>query len=150
MSYNVNFDTVANSISNVALTGITILDLDEIPVNALMVCPVLFPRPDGYVSNLTVTNNAFGSGAAKPITLEYDLTYVYAHCPIGANLDFGVYNGMVSNSAAIMSKFIESDAIAGVTDLTIGAVTFGPVVDPAGNSYHGCEVVFHIQQFGEI
>jgi len=151
MSYNVNFDTIANSISNISITGIKMLDIDKIPTNAAMACPVFYPRPDGYITELSVSNDAFGSGTGKPITLSYKLNYVYAHAAIGALLDFGFYNGLISNIAAILSKLAESDAITGVTDLQIETITsVGPVNDPAGNVYHGCEIVLSIQQFGEI
>jgi len=151
MSYNVNFDTVATSISGLIFTGIQVLDLDEIPVNAAMVCPVLFPRPDGYITGFSVTNDTYGSGTVKKVTLKYNLHYIYAHAPIGAKLNFGIYNGMVSNVAAIIAKFMESDAIAGVTDLAVQDISdFGPVSDPAGNVYHGCEIVLSIEQLGEV
>lgn len=151
MSYNVNFDTVANSISNLTVTGIQILDLTEIPVNGSLVCPCIFPRPDNYITDFSVTNDSQGTGTGKQVTIRYTLHYIFLQAPVGADLSFGFYNTMVSNVAAIISKLIESDKIAGCVDLVIDTIpTFSPVNDPAGNVYHGCELALKITQFGEV
>jgi len=91
MSYNVNFDTVANSIHGLVFTGMQVLDLDQIPVNATMVTPAIFPKPNGYITNLSVARDTYGTGTGKKVTIRYTLTYTYAHAPITANLNFGFY-----------------------------------------------------------
>lgn len=150
MSFNVNFDTVANSISGLTFTGIHNLDLDKIPVNASMVCPVFFPRPDSYITDLTVTRQSFGTGTNKKIDLDYNLHYMYCHAAIGAKLDFGFYNSVINNIATILSKLFESDVISGSVLCDVNTISdLGPVNDPAGNAYHGCEIVLSIKQFGE-
>lgn len=151
MSYNVNFDTVANSISGITISGVQVLDIDKIPVKAELVCPVLFPKPNGYITNFSVTNDSLNGGTGRLITLRYNLTYVYCHAAIGTNLSFGFYNGMVSNVAAIISKLLDTLPVSGCQDFGIqDIVNFGPVNDPAGNVYHGCEIVLNIMQFGEV
>ncbi len=151
MSYNVNFDSVAQSISGLSISGVQILDINEIPVNASLVCPVLFPKPDGYITNFSVTSDSMGTGTGKKVTLDYTLNYIFAQAAIGTNLSFGFYNTMVSNVAAIISKLIESDTITGCIDLQVETIPeFGPVNDPAGNMYHGCALALKIKQFGEV
>lgn len=151
MSYNVNFDTVAQSIAGLVFTGIQNLDIDKIPDNVHMISPVIFPKSDNYMTDLVVTNDSFGTGTGKRITLEYKLHYIYSHSAIGTKLTFGFYNGLVSNVAAIVSKLTESDKVAGLVDLQIDSVPlFGPISDPAGNAFFGCELVLNIKQFGEV
>ena len=51
--------TIANSIAALSVTGVTIKDLDEIPDSAFSgACPIVYPRPDGFVSNFELERMA--------------------------------------------------------------------------------------------
>lgn len=151
MTINVNFTAVASSIAALSVSGVTIRDLDEIPTSCTVLVPCLIPKPDGYITNLSVTPDTYGTLGTGKLTLKYTLTYRYLHAVIGASLDFGVYNGLIANTAAILAAILALDYANGVQDMRVNTITaIGPVEDPAGNSYHGCDIVINIEQFCEV
>lgn len=152
MTINVNFVSVASAIAGITITGIPIKDLGSIPSNGLLLCPILIPKPDGFISNLQpVLPETYGTGGTERMSLKYDVTYRYLHAAIGANLDFGMYSGMITNIALILKTILANDVINGAIDFRVNTVSsIGPVLDPAGNAYHGCDFVFSVQQLCEV
>ncbi len=151
MTINVNFSAVAATIAGISVSGVAIKDIDELFDNAEMLCPCLMPKPDGYITGLSVTVDTYGTGGAEKMTLKYTLTYRYLHAAIGARLDFGVYSGMITNIAAIVAAILVVDATNGAADLRVNTInSIGPVIDPAGNQYHGCDIVINVEQFCEV
>lgn len=151
MTISVKMATVADAITGLTVSGVQILDTNQIPVNASVVCPCMFPKPDGFLTNLVPTIETYGTAGNEKITLDYDLTYTYCHAAIGANLNFGVYAGFITNVAAILVVMLTNDTISGAVDFRVSSVSdFGIVTDPAGNAYHGCTFTFHVQEFCEV
>ena len=72
--------TVTNSIAALSVTGVTIKDIDEIPASVdAYDCPILYPEPVDFVTNLTVTAASFQG----KYDVEYDLTYTFLYAQIG-------------------------------------------------------------------
>ena len=47
-----------------------------------------------------------------------------------------------------VDKMLVSDTITGAVDLTVEDIsTFGPVSDPSGKMFHGCDIAFRILEF---
>ena len=142
--------TIADSIAAVSVSGVTIKDLNEIPeAVTLRDCPVLFPRPDGFVTDLAVKRDSFGTGAVAKMTVTYILTYTFCHAPIGSGRGlFDVYDNMIANAFAIIDAIITNDTVTGLVDLQVDdALNFGPVEDPSGNVFHGCEIQLYVMEF---
>ena len=151
MTVNVKFATVANSIAALSVSGVHMYDTDQIPTNANMVVPCMFPKPYGYISNITPTIETYGTAGSEKITLEYDLTYTYCHAAIAENLNFGVYAGFITKIASILVTLLTNDAVTGAVDIRVSSVSgFGIALDPAGNAYHGCDITLHVQEFCEV
>jgi len=111
-------------------------------------CPAMFPRPDGFFSDLTVVHDTFGSSVAKK-TATYTLTYVYAHSAIGSERGlFKSWPDVVAKAVLILDTLITNDAlVATCIDITPTADSFGPVADPSGNGFHGCEIRIAVTEF---
>lgn len=151
MTVNVNIERVATAISGLSITGIKIYDLDEIPVNAMMVTPCLFPDPAGFVSGINPQIETYGTAGNEKITLNYSLNYVYAHSPLGQNIQMNIWKPFIENTADILKVFLENDTVDGCQDLRVSETSsFGVVVDAAGNSYTGCVFTLNIQQYCEV
>jgi hypothetical protein len=151
MTYNANFVTLATAIKGLTITGIPIRDITEIPSSGMLQCPVLIPKPDGYISNLLVTRDTYGTGGTEKLTLTYDLTYRLLYAPIGMNLDFGTYDNFISAIASILVVLETNDVLSGAVDIRVNTVSgIGPVNDPAGNVYHGCDFVLSVTQLCEV
>jgi hypothetical protein len=151
MTIQLNLVLVADSISKLSIPGVTIKDVDQIAENTTVLTPILYPRPNGYLSNFRATDGrTFGSMGTEQLTITYDLTYRYLHAPIGGGLGglFNVYGGLITNVATIAKAILMNDVITGAVDVQLKDVaSIGPVSDPAGNVYHGCDLVLHIREY---
>ena len=143
-------DTIATSIAGLSVPGVTIKDLDGVPEEVhARDCPLLYPKPDGFMSNLRVERDSFGAAGDARKTVRYTLSYAYLHAPVGEGRGlFDVYADMVGNVLAILDAIIADDALNGAADITPGAVTrFGLVNDPSGGWFHGCVVALDVVEF---
>jgi len=142
--------TIADSISKLSVTGVTIKDINEIPdsVNDGD-CPMVIPKPDGFLSDFELERMAMASGTANVWNVEYTLTYRFLHSEIGLGLGIlDAYPGMVDKVCDFIDRMLISDTITGAVDLTVEDIsTFGPVADPSGKMFHGCDIAFRILEF---
>ena len=142
--------TVADSISKLSISGVTVKDIDEIPERVLVRDgAVLYPRPDGFVTNMKVVPAAFGSAGTRKYTVTYTLHYMLITAPIGKGRGlFDVYSDLVSKTYLVIDAIIANDNLSGSVEFqTRDVQNFGPVVDPAGNPHHGCEIVVDVTEF---
>ena len=145
MTYAVNFATVTNSIAALSISGVTVKDSDQITASRLGQSAILAPRPDRFVTNLTIEPDELSK---QKLTVRYTLNYVYYHCPIGSTLNFADYANILTNLSAIIAALLENHNITGAVDTENPAISdIGPVLDPAGNVYHGCVISITIVQF---
>ena len=141
-------------IAAISIAGVRVVDYDSIPTEILeRDCPVLYPKPNELVSNLTVERETFGldSNANTKKNVTYDLRYVLAYQKIGAGRNlFESYPDMVDKIFAVQEAITELDTTGGVIDITCAPVTWGVVQDPSGNAFHGCEFSFRVLEFYEV
>src|SRR3972149_11779125 len=142
--------TICDSISSLSVSGLTIKDLNEIP-EAIRGrdFPVIYPKPDGFVTNFEMVRNSFGGGSTAKMTVTYDLTYRLLGAPIGAGRGlFDSYSLMVEKVYAFIERVLAVDTMDGLIDIVPAeAPAFGPVTDPAGGMFHGADVIFHVMDF---
>lgn len=142
--------TIADSIAALNVTGLMICDLDQIPEAATTRTPILFPKPDGFVTDFEYEPVSQGDGATALANVTYTLTYRFCYTPIGAERGlFATYPAMVAMAAAILDAIISIDnATAGAVEIVpLSIPVFGPVVDPANNGYHGCDISLLVKEF---
>jgi hypothetical protein len=151
MSINVQFATVIDAISNLSVSGVTLKDVDTIPENVQLLCPVLFPRPDNFITEVTPEFVTYGSLGTAKINLSYTLNFMYCHAPIGSGLGgvFANYGSLITNLELILEKILESDVVTGAVDLQLAGVNIAPITDPAGNNYFGAEIALRVQEFAQ-
>jgi len=150
MTINCQLETVTSSIAALTITNVRVMDITNIPEGTKLAGPILYPRPQEFVTDIEFTRESQGGNGTALMNLSYSLHYVYLHAPIGAGVGglFSVYSGLISNLVLIMEKLFASDAITGVVDLQLEEVSsIGPVSDPAGNAYHGVEISLRVLEF---
>lgn len=149
MTITIGFSTVADSISKLSVTGITMLDIDKVPDSAQMLCPVMFPQPDNFVTNINVERVTVGSGGTAKMDMTYTLNYVFLQSEIGSGISaFGAYSSIIANIATIMGVILTNDNITGAVDLTLNSIgEIGAVEDPSGNQYWGVLFSFKVLEF---
>ena len=150
MTIDCKLNTVTASIAALSISGVKIRNIDSVPESAAMLCPVLFPRPNEFVTDIEFTRESQGGGGTALMNFSYTLNYVYCHAPIGSGLGglFSVYSALITKIILILEKMFASDNLSGAIDLQVISVSnVGPVADPAGNQYHGVEIGLRVLEF---
>jgi len=151
MTVTCSVNTVASSIAGLTVSGVTIKDITAIPDSAKMLCPIIIPQPNGYMSSTKVIFETFGSNTGAKLNMEYDLNYVYLHCEAGSGVNaFAPFSSLMTNLAAILVTIMSNDKINGLVDMTLGGIgDVGIINDPAGNSYWGVLFSLHVLEFSQ-
>lgn len=151
MTITMGFATVADSISNIAITGITVRDIDQIPDSAQMLTPILFPQPADFITDVNVERMSLGAGGTAKMDLTYTLNYVFLQAEIGSGLGaFAAYSNLIANIAAIVKAILSNDNITGQVDMTMqGIPSLGVIEDPSGNQYWGALLSFKVLEFAQ-
>jgi hypothetical protein len=140
--------SVATAISKLNISGVPIKDTNQIFVSGKVLLPVLAPKPDGYITNIKPIVDTFGTMGSEQMTVQYVLTYRYYHAAIGQSLSFGTYQVMITNIVTIMNAVMNNDTVKGATNLRFNGIPIiGPVTDPSGNVYHGCDIGIWIEEY---
>jgi hypothetical protein len=148
MTITSTISTVADSIAGLTISGVTIKDIDQIPDTARMLCPLLIPKPDNFVTDLSVSFETFGSNGGAKINTNYTLNYVFLFCEVGGMGAFAAFSGLVSKLSAILVAINSNDAITGAVDVKINSIgNIGVITDPAGIEYWGLEFSLRVLEY---
>ena len=144
--------TVADSISKLTVTGVTLKDIDKIITEGnKRNIPVIIPRPDGFMSSFIYERKSFGSGDAAAVNITYTLTYRLLHSKIGTGRSkvIAKYSDMVAKVGLFLDAIIENDTITGAVNIQAASISeFGPVSDPAGSAiFLGCDIGISVMEF---
>lgn len=141
--------TVADSISNLSISGVTIKDIDQIPDTARMLTPLLIPQPSNFITDLSVSFETFGSNGGAKINTTYTLNYVFLFCEVGSGLgSFAAFSGLIGKLEDILVAINSNDAITGAVDMKIGSIgNIGVITDPAGNEFWGLEFSLRVLEY---
>jgi hypothetical protein len=149
MAIDLKLVTVTNSIAGLSISNVTVLDVDQIPPEAQNVRgPTLFPDPDGFVTDFSVTRDAWGTGVNSKLTVSYTLNYVFAFVPSGSGRGaLDQYSGMIDAWVDVMDTILGSDTITGCVDIApVGVPIFGTLQDPSGGTFTGCKLAFAVTE----
>lgn len=147
MSTTFDLQTVTNSIAALSISGVTVKDSDEIATTIGLGIAVLCPRPDSFITNLTIVPAELSK---QNLDATYTLNYIYYHCKIGGDF-IADYSAMLTKIALLIKAFSNDAVLTGALDNGEARINrIGPVQDGSGNTYHGCEISIDIKQFLEV
>lgn len=150
MTITSSIATVADSIAGLTISGVTIKDIDQIPDTARMLCPLLIPKPDNFVTNLSVSFETYGSNGGAKINTNYTLNYVFLFCEVGGISSFAAFSGLVTKLSAILVAINSNDTITGAVDVKINSIgNIGVITDPAGIEYWGLEFSLRVLEYSQ-
>ena len=142
--------TIADSISKLSVSGVTIKDVDQIPNEVTQYdVPVMFPEPLNFITDFEVIRDSFGADSLAKKTAAYTLNYTFCHSLVGSGrLLSDVYDDMVAKAELILDAIIANSTITGAVDIEpLNISNFGVVLDPAGHSFHGCQIQVRVMEF---
>jgi hypothetical protein len=139
MTITANPLTVADSISKLVITGVTLLDVDQVPDSAHMITPVIFPQPSGFISGIQPERVTFGTMGSQHENFTYTLNYVFLFSEIGGGLSsFAPYSAMMTKLMSVINTILNNDVVTGLVDMQLSGITgIGAIEDPAGKQYWG-------------
>lgn len=148
MTISLNLANVADAISNISISGVTVKDKDQIVGNWTSLPNVLFPRPDGWITGFNIRYDTVMQGATAPMTIGYTLNYRFLGVAVGDISTFPVaYSSLVDKLILIVNAIISTDApYSGRVEMMIGGVEIGPRQDPAGNNFFGADFAVNIME----
>ena len=150
MTIDVNLVTVADSIAALNVSGVNVRDIDQIPESALPILPVLYLRPNEFITNLKWSRETYGTDATAAMNLTYVLHYHYLHAVVGsAGSLLSVYSGLITNLIKILKAIFEDSNPDGAVDMTLVSISsVGVLTDPAGEvKYHGVEISLQVTEY---
>ena len=147
MAYTLSLSTVADSISKLSISGVTVKDVDQLA--PAMTSNVLYPLPNGWITGAKFTPVTYGSNSGEQANFTCNMTYRFLGTLVG---DMGAFNkaysNVISKMTLILNAILSNDVITGAVDFRfVGVANIGPVSDPAGNMYHGCDLTFMYEEF---
>ena len=139
--------TVTDSISKLSVSGLTIKDIDEIPVRVYgRNCPILYLEPLDLMATLTVTKMTFGRGLTVKWMMHYDLNYTMLYAPIGSGRGLELLAPTIAKACLFFDVLMESHPITGAELVTPGGWSIpGPLMDPSGNSVSDAELFYGVK-----
>jgi hypothetical protein len=141
MTVSLNLANIADSISKISVSGVTVKDKDEISGSWLPLANVLYPQPDGWITGFAITYDAMMQGTTAPMTISYTLNYRFLGVQVGDIAAFPVsYSALVDKLILVINAIITNPApYSGKIEMKIGGVEIGPRQDPSGNNYFGAD-----------
>ena len=136
--------TVADSISKLSVSGLTIEDVDDMSISYNS--PTLAPL-DTYISNFELEYESQGSGDTALMTVHYDLTYRLHYKRIGSDRDLKAVDGLTDMVVAILDAVISIATLTGAIEILPSSVRTGVVAAPDGTGWFGADFVFRVMEY---
>lgn len=145
---SLQLSTVADSISKLSVTGLTILDIDEIPTTADQRASYLMPLP-AYITDMEMERDSYGAGDAK-MTVTYTLNYRLLYQPAGAGRSNTIdqVSGLVGMVGKIWDAVLAINTLTGAVDIyPQGINNMGLVNDPSDVNWFGADIALRVIEF---
>lgn len=151
MTISVSPVTVADSISKLSISGVTIKDINEIPESAQLLCPLIVPRPNEFVTNIKAEKQSFGANGGALLNFSYSLNYAFLYTEIGGGINaYAPYEGLLQKLELILETILGNDTLTGLVDMELESIgDIGSITDPAGNQFWGCHFSLRCLEFAQ-
>lgn len=150
MTVTLLLPNIANAISALSISGVTVKDYDELSADWTNQANILYPSPNppGWITDFTMEYASLLEGDGAPVDISYTLNYVFLSTQVGDMANFPkAYKDLVDKVSLIISAVVVTPSpYSGRVNLKIGNISIGPRVDPAGNQFHGADIPLRIKE----
>jgi hypothetical protein len=138
MSIALSCVTVANSIAALSISGVTVKDIDEVPVSGNLILPVVFPQPNNWISDIQPVTKSLGSLGTEKMDFSYTLHYVFLHSLQGSGISQTDHlSPLITKLELVLEAILNNDVVTGLVDMQLSSLNVGTVEDPSGKPYWG-------------
>lgn len=146
-----HLDDITSAIAGLTISGVTILDVDEIRDSITLRAgeTILMPEPLDFISNMSLTRETLGDASTRYMDLEYDLTYTYFYAPLASTRGLrDIYSGMGAKFQAIIHGITNHDfhSIGAWKCEPQNILAYGKVADPLENEFYGFRFSVHCME----
>ena len=149
MTFGLNLANITNSIATISVTGVTIKDKDEVVGNWTPLPNVLYPNPNNWISDFEIGYVTNLRGSTAKADISYTLNYRFLGTQSGDLATFPVaLSALVDKVILIINAIFAVHApYSGKVDMElVGISSPGPLPDPAGNLFFGCDIALRITE----
>ena len=148
MSASLLLANVADAISQISVSGVTIKDKDQLAGSWVSLPNVFYPNPDNWITGFVIQFDSVMQGATAPMTYKYTLNYRFLGVQVGDMAVFPVsYSALVDKVIAIVNALQAIQApYSGKVQMIVGDLQLGPKDDPSGNQFFGADFALQIEE----
>jgi hypothetical protein len=148
MTVSLKLASIADAISAISISGVTVKDKDQIAASWVSTPNVLYPNPDGWITNFSLDYVALMQGTTAPMDISYTLNYRFLGVQVGDLSIFPTaYSSLVDKLILIVNAVIAVPApYSGTVELKLGNINIGARTDPTGNNFFGADLSFLITE----
>jgi hypothetical protein len=148
MSVSLNLANIADAISQISVSGVTVKDVNQLSASWAPLPNVLYPNDENWITGFSIEYKAIIRGAAAPANFRYTLNYRFLGTQVGDMATMPTaYSNLVDKVIAIVNAIFSVDApYNGSVDMAIGDIDVGPKTDPAGNQYFGADFALNVEE----
>lgn len=148
MTVSIYLASIADAISQISITGVTVKDKDQIVANWSSQPNVVYPIPDGWITNFSLEYDSVLQGTNAPMDISYTLNYRFLGEAVGDLGNFPkAYSNLVDKLVLILNAMIAVPGpYSGKVEMEVAGVSVGPRIDPAGNRYFGADIGLNIKE----
>lgn len=148
MTVSMYLSSIADAISNISISGVTVRDKDQIAGSWASMANVLYPFPDDFITGFEVQYDSILEGTAAPMTLRYTLNYRFLGVQVGDIGTWGAdYSATLDKVVLIVNAMIATHApYDGRVRMKAGGISVGQRDDPSGNQFIGADIALEIEE----
>lgn len=148
MAFSLHLANIADSIAGISITGVTVKDKDQIAGSWASLPNVLYPNPDGWITDFGLDFAAITRGTNAPVNVRYTLNYRFLGVQVGDIATFPAsYSALVDKVITIINAIEAVHApYSGSVDMQVTGLELGPLTDPAGNQYFGADIALSVEE----
>lgn len=152
MAVSLKLTDIVDDIESLVIEGVTVVSLDGISASWAGKPFVLYPNPEGFITNFSLEFPSVLQGGNSPVDILYTLNYRFLSTQVGDMATLPVaYTKMVDKLTAVLNKLIETDSpYNGTVEMVVSGVTVGAREDPAGNMYDGADIALRIKEMQNL
>ena len=148
MTISILLPDITDAIKDINISGVTVKDYDGIAASWQSMPNVLYPNPEGFLSDFALEYPTVLRGGSSPVDISYTLNYRFLGVEIGDLSQMPTqYAAMIEKVLAIIAAMISTDSpYSGRAEMEVVSVSVGARADPVGNAYHGADISLKVTE----